>query len=347
MLPEQKYMHRCLQLAKNGLGTTYPNPLVGSVVVHNQQIIGEGWHYQAGEPHAEVQAIRRVKQEHVLSESTLYVNLEPCSHHGKTPPCADLIIEKKIPRVVVGCLDPNEKVAGRGIQKLQQAGIEVVVGVLEKESIELNRRFFTFHQKKRPYILLKWAVSQDGYIAPANQPPGTIVWLTQPSSRQLVHLWRSQEQAILAGTNTVRLDNPQLNVRLVSGPNPTRIILDKNRSIPLHYKVYDDQIKTLVITSQKPVDNPYLNTRYETLDFDKPWVDQLCELLYQYQIQSLIVEGGSYTLQQFINENLWDEARVFSAPINFGKGVKQPIFEGHLEREITLQLDRLKIYRNL
>lgn len=155
MLPEQKYMHRCLQLAKNGLGTTYPNPLVGSVVVHNQQIIGEGWHYQAGEPHAEVQAIRRVKQEHVLSESTLYVNLEPCSHHGKTPPCADLIIEKKIPRVVVGCLDPNEKVAGRGIQKLQQAGIEVVVGVLEKESIELNRRFFTFHQKKTALYSLK------------------------------------------------------------------------------------------------------------------------------------------------------------------------------------------------
>lgn len=340
-------MRRCLQLAKNGLGTTYPNPLVGSVIVYDRQIIGEGWHYRAGEPHAEVQAINRVSNPHWLRESTLYVNLEPCSHFGKTPPCADLIIEKKIPRVVVGCLDPNEKVAGRGIQKLKNAGIDVTVGVLEKESLDLNRRFFTFHQKKRPYIILKWAVSQDGFIAPANQPPETIVWLSQPSSRQLAHRWRSEEQAILVGTNTVLSDNPQLNVRQVSGPNPTRIIIDRNLSIPPDFKVYNDQVPTIFITAHTAAQNPYQHTVFETLDFDKPLVKQICALLYAFQIQSLIVEGGRYTLQQFIDENLWDEARVFTAPKKIGRGVQQPVFSGALHTEKTLQSDHLKIYRNL
>ena len=223
----EKYIKRCIELAKNGLGATYPNPLVGSVIVYKNKIIGEGWHQKAGAPHAEVNAINSVKDESLLNKSTIYVSLEPCSHFGKTPPCSDLIIAKGIKKVIIGTVDPFAEVAGRGIKKLMEAGCEVQVGILEKECQDLNKRFFTFHQKKRPYIILKWAQTTDGFIAPKVQEKREPVWITNQYSKQLVHKWRSEEQAILVGTNTAIADNPKLNTRLWNGKNPVRVVIDK------------------------------------------------------------------------------------------------------------------------
>lgn len=231
MTTHEFYMKRCIELAKNGLGTTYPNPLVGSVIVHDGKIIGEGWHKKAGEPHAEVNAVNSVKDKSLLKEATIYVSLEPCSHFGKTPPCCDLIIANKIPNVVVGTVDPFAKVAGNGIKKLIESGKNVTIGILEDECNELNKRFFTFHQKKRPYIILKWAETTDGFIAPISKEEKSPVWITNPYSRQLVHKWRTEEQAILVGTNTVLDDNPKLDARDFSGNNPVRIVLDKSGKI--------------------------------------------------------------------------------------------------------------------
>lgn len=317
---------RCIQLAYNGLGTTYPNPLVGCVIVHDGKIIGEGWHQKAGEPHAEVRAIASVKDKSLLAESTLYVSLEPCSHYGKTPPCADLIITHRIPRVVIGTTDPFAKVAGRGIEKLRAAGCEVTVGVMEKECRELNKRFFTFHEKKRPYIFLKWAETADGFIAPAYKDTLAPVWITDAYTRQEVHKMRSEEQAILVGVGTILADNPSLDTRDWYGKNPLRVIIDPHLHSPKEFKVWNDLQPTLFITNKEKVsDKNYgVQTEIISIDFTHNIPQQICGLLYQRNIQSLIVEGGAYTLQQFINAGLYDEMRIYKSEVSFGEGVKAP-----------------------
>jgi len=341
----EKYIKRCIELAKNGLGTTYPNPLVGSVIVCKDTIIGEGWHKKAGEPHAEVNAINSVKDKSLLKEATIYVSLEPCSHFGRTPPCSDLIIKNKIPNVVIGTVDPNIKVAGNGIKKLIEAGVNVTVGVLEPECHELNKRFFSFHQKKRPYIILKWAESQDGFISPLEKKEKKPVWITNPYSRQLVHKWRSEEQSILVGTQTVLEDNPNLNVRDWTGNNPVRIVLDQNNRIPKNSHILDNQIKTIVLTKYG-APNTQENTIFETIDFEQNLAKQITQILYQNQIQSVIIEGGRQTLQTFIDANLWDEARVFVGDVQLTAGTKSPIITKQFVEKYCIGNDELIILRN-
>ncbi|OMQ08059.1 bifunctional diaminohydroxyphosphoribosylaminopyrimidine deaminase/5-amino-6-(5-phosphoribosylamino)uracil reductase RibD [[Flexibacter] sp. ATCC 35103] len=343
----EKYIKRCIKLAQNGFGTTYPNPMVGSVVVYEDQIIGEGWHRKAGEPHAEVNAIQSVKDKSLLKKATIYVSLEPCSHFGKTPPCCDLIIEHKIPNVVVGTVDPNEKVAGNGIKKLIAAGANVVVGVLENECNELNKRFFTFHQKKRPYIILKWAESEDGFLSPEKEinQDRKPFWITNQYSRQLVHKWRSEEQAILVGTQTVIEDNPKLNTRDWSGNNPVRVVLDQNNRILKDSFIFDGSIKTIVFTKSETNDSTE-NTNFEIIDFNQDIIPQILAVLYQYQIQSIIIEGGLQTLQSFIDENIWDEARIFIGKSIFRKGTKAPIIQKKNLTKTFLAGDELLNIRN-
>lgn len=341
----EDYIARCIELAKNGFGTTYPNPMVGSVIVYNGEIIGEGWHQKAGEPHAEVNAIRSVKDPSLLNKATIYVSLEPCSHFGKTPPCCDLIIKNKIPNVVIGTVDSNIKVAGNGIKRLQEAGANVLVGILEKECYELNQRFFTFHEKKRPYIILKWAETQDGFIAPLQKEEQKPVWITNINSRQLVHKWRTEEQAILVGTQTVIDDNPKLNARDWEGNNPVRVVIDQNHRIPKTAHVFDNQTKTIVFSNKKST--PSLeNTILEVIDFQKNIAQQIADILFQHQIQSVIVEGGAQTLQTFIDANLWDEARVFIGNCTFEKGVKAPIMNTSPFKKEKIGTDELLIIRN-
>jgi len=313
----QKYMKRCIELAQQGLGTTYPNPMVGSIIVYNNQIIGEGWHYQAGMPHAEVNAIQSVKDQSLLPKATIYVSLEPCSHYGKTPPCSDLIIEKGIKKVVIGTVDPFAKVSGSGIKKLMNAGCEIVVGVLEKECQELNKRFFTFHKQKRPYIILKWAQTANDFIAPKTQKEKKPVWITNTYSRQLVHKWRVEEQAILVGNQTVIKDNPQLTARDWIGKHPLRVIIDPSGKIPNTSKVLDQTVQTLIITAKKHRKEDKDRVTYETLDTNLDTVQQICEILHKYNIQSVIIEGGTRTLQSFIDKKLWDEARIFTGTTTF------------------------------
>ena len=339
------FIARCIELAKNGFGTTYPNPMVGSVIVYDGEIIGEGWHRKAGDPHAEVNAIRSVKDPSVLDKSTIYVSLEPCSHFGKTPPCCDLIIENKIPNVVIGTVDSNIKVAGNGIKRLKEAGANVIVGILEKECHELNQRFFTFHEKKRPYIILKWAQTQDGFIAPLEKKEQKPVWITNSYSRQLVHKWRAEEQAILVGTQTVIDDNPQLNARDWNGNNPIRIVIDQNNRIPKTAHVFDNQDKTIVFSKNKAM-LASENIIYESIDFQQNIAQQILERLYQHQIQSIIIEGGAQTLQTFIDANLWDEARVFIGNSQFGKGLKAPILNTAPSKKEKIGTDELLIIRN-
>ncbi len=347
----QKYINRCIALAKNGLGTTYPNPLVGSVVVFNDEIIGEGWHKKAGEPHAEVNAIKSVKDKTLLLKSTIYVSLEPCSHFGKTPPCADLIIQYKIPNVVIGTLDPNEKVAGNGIKKLIEAGTHVTIGILEKECANLNKRFFTYHQKKRPYIILKWAETDDGYIAPdktlrqVDHTKLEPIWITNNHSRQMVHKWRTEEQAILVGTNTVLNDNPSLNARSFYGSSPIRIVLDKSGKINESFHVKNNSLKTIFLTENKDFKSTK-NCIYEYCAFDSHLIQNIIEILVKHNIQSLIVEGGSQTIQTFIDENTWDEARIFKGKNMFKKGLKAPIIKGLTVKKINLLDDQLILLKN-
>ncbi len=339
-------MSRCIQRAKNGLGTTYPNPLVGSVIVHNGEIIGEGWHYKAGQPHAEVNAIRSVENQELLKEATIYVSLEPCSHFGKTPPCVDLIIESGIKKVIVGSLDPNPKVAGRGIKKLMETGCELIVGVLENDCDELNKRFFTFHQKKRPYIFLKWAETADGFISPKSETRKETkpVWITNEFSRQLVHKMRGEEQSILVGTNTVLQDNPSLTVRNWTGENPVRIVVDRNLKIPKDLSVFDASSKTIAINEKETKTSE--NVDFEKILFSEEIPKQICEVLFQRNIQSVIIEGGAKTLQSFIDANLWDEALVFSGNKTFGEGIKAPTFKGVLISEEKIKEDTLRTYKN-
>ena len=344
MTTHEIYMKRCIELAKNGLGTTYPNPLVGSVIVHEGKIIGEGWHKKAGEAHAEVNAVNSVKDKSLLKEATIYVSLEPCSHFGKTPPCCDLIIANEIPNVVVGTVDPFAKVAGNGIKKLIESGKNVTVGVLEDECNELNKRFFTFHQKKRPYIILKWAESADGFIAPISKEEKKPVWITNPYSRQLVHKWRTEEQAILVGTNTVLDDNPKLDARDFIGNNPIRVVIDKSGKISENYHVKDNSQKTIFITEKENFISTE-NCIYENVIFTN-LIPSICDILYKNEIQSVIVEGGYKTLQSFIDANLWDEARVFKGKTTFQNGTIAPIISGKPVASFDIIDDELKIFSN-
>jgi diaminohydroxyphosphoribosylaminopyrimidine deaminase/5-amino-6-(5-phosphoribosylamino)uracil reductase len=325
------YIKRCLHIAKNGLGNTRPNPMVGAVVVYNNRIIGEGFTSAYGGNHAEVNAINSVTDQSLLNKSTLYVTLEPCSHFGKTPPCSDLIVKHKIPEVVIGCIDDNPEVAGKGIAKLKASGCTVTVGVLEAECKEHHKRFFTFHNKRRPYIILKWAETKDGFIAPITKNEQKPVWITNSYSRQLVHKWRTEEQAILVGTNTVIEDNPSLTVRDWAGENPIRIILDRESKLNSDLNVFNDAAETLSITNLD-------------IDFKKPIAIQIADILFKKNINSIIIEGGSQTLQTFINENLWDEARVFMGDVEFKKGIKAPRLEGKLLSESRIKNDLLRKY---
>lgn len=347
----EKYINRCLDLAKNGLGNTYPNPMVGAVIVHENKIIGEGWHQQAGKPHAEVNAIASVKDESLLKQSSIYVNLEPCSHYGKTPPCSDLIIEKGIKKVVIGMLDPFEKVAGRGIQKLISAGCNVQVGVLEKECKELNKRFLCYHMQKRPYLILKWAASQDGFLSPYLFPEvpknPAPVWITGNQSKQLVHKWRSQEQAILVGANTVLADQPSLTTRLWKGKNPTRIVIDPHLKLDVSSKVFNEEAKSIWIHDAKLECKANENSICEGINFEDNPLQELMQVLYTHEIQSLIVEGGAYTLNAFIEANLWDEARVFNGKSIFNKGTAAPkLPNSKLISEEFINQDQLNLYKN-
>ncbi len=319
--------------------------MVGSVIVHNDKIIGEGWHKKSGEPHAEVNAINSVKDKSLLKEATIYVSLEPCSHFGKTPPCCDLIIKNKIPNVVIGTEDPNIKVAGNGIKKLIEAGANVTVGFLEDECNELNKLFFTFHQKKRPYVILKWAESQDGFIAPLIRSEQKPVWITNEFSRQLVHKWRSEEQAILVGTNTVIDDNPKLDVRDWTGNNPIRIVLDPNNRIPKDRAIFDNKVKTLIISNSisSVIEE---NTTFEGIVFEKNPVQQILDILYKYQIQSVIIEGGRQTLQTFIDSAIWDEARIFIGNNYLEKGIKAPLIALKNIERLSIGNDELIKARN-
>ncbi|MEW2922324.1 bifunctional diaminohydroxyphosphoribosylaminopyrimidine deaminase/5-amino-6-(5-phosphoribosylamino)uracil reductase RibD [Muricauda sp. ANG21] len=343
----QKYILRSIELGKKGLGSTAPNPMVGCVIVHNEKIIGEGYTSPYGGPHAEVNAINSVRDKSLLSGATLYVTLEPCSHYGKTPPCADLILAHKIPEVVIGIKDPHDKVAGKGIEKLEASGCKVTIGVLENECREHLKRFLTYQQQKRPYIILKWAETADGFIAPdpnmrkTNPEP---FWITNPYSKQLVHQWRSQEQAILVGTNTVLEDNPKLNTRNWAGKNPVRVVLDKNLKIDSHFHVMDRSVKTLVITQIEEKSKYFDGIDYEMIDFSKPIASQICEVLYRHSITSVIVEGGAQTLQTFMYAGLWDEARIFKAQKFFVKGLAAPRIQGKLRSEESILSDTLSIY---
>jgi diaminohydroxyphosphoribosylaminopyrimidine deaminase / 5-amino-6-(5-phosphoribosylamino)uracil reductase len=336
--PEENiFMERAFQLASLGLGTVSPNPLVGCVLVHEKKIIGEGFHKKYGESHAEPNAIRSVKEQNLLSSATLYVNLEPCSHWGKTPPCADLIIEKKIPKVVISNKDPNPLVAGKGIEKLEKAGIEVVLGVLENEGNWLNRRFFTYQTKKRPYIILKWAQTQNGFIARENFDSK---WISNVYSRQLVHKWRSEEDAILVGFNTALHDNPQLNVREMAGRNPLRLLIDKDLHIPTTHHLFDQSQKTIVFNALKSgVEN---EVEFIQLKQEED-LNPLLFALFERKVQSIIVEGGSKTLEKFIEQDLWDEARIFTSKAVFEKGIKAPNLAGKLISKTDIFVDDLEI----
>ena len=344
------YIKRCIQLAKNGLSNTYPNPMVGSVIVYNRNIIGEGWHYQAGQPHAEVNAINSVIDKTLLKEATIYVSLEPCSHFGKTPPCSDLIIASGIKKVIIGTVDPFAKVSGNGIKKLKNAGCEVTVGILEKECQELNKRFFTFHNKKRPYISLKWAQSSDNFLSPESElnKKREPIWITNRYSKQQVHKQRAQEQAILVGTNTVVADNPSLNTRLWKGTNCTRVVLDLNLRIPTNSTIFNGSHSTIIITSDNTQKNRE-NLIYEIVDTSLPIATQICNILYKHQIQSLIIEGGQQTIQTFIDSNLWDEAYVYTGnQVQFSEGTKAPTLNktAKLFSCTQIKTDTLRIYQN-
>lgn len=329
MNEDERYMARCIQLARHGRSGAAPNPMVGAVIVHEGRIIGEGYHIRCGEAHAEVNAVRSVKpaDEALLAHSTIYVSLEPCSHYGKTPPCADLIIAKGIRRVVVGCVDPFSEVSGRGINRLRQAGIEVKVGVLEEECLQLNRHFITSHTQKRPYLILKWAQSADGFMDKTRTSSATPpVIFSNPYTAMLVHRLRANVHAIMVGYRTALLDNPSLTVRQWTGRQPVRVVLDRQLTLPDTLHLFDGQVPTLVFTeSVSHPDKP--GVEYITIDYSHPVLPQILTALHDRHIQSLLVEGGATLLQSFIDSGLWDEARIETSPIRLSEGVKAPLLE--------------------
>jgi len=342
-----KFMKRCLDLAIKAEGMTYPNPVVGSVIVYEGKIIGEGYHTKPGGPHAEVVSINSVKDKKLLASSAIYVSLEPCSHFGKTPPCTDLIISHRIPEVVVGTTDTSDKVSGKGLSKLKAAGCKVIVGVAEEECRRINRRFFTFHEKKRPYITLKWAQSADGFIDVrredyAKERP---VWITGETERILVHKWRASEQTILIGGETVRADNPLLNVREWKGSNPLRIILSGSGSLPGELAM-SRQIGSQVIFSFYPDKINIPGSVVVKLNNHEPSAVQIVEYLFRCGIQSLFIEGGAKVLNHFISLGLWDEARIFTGHQIFKDGIKGPVIEGKLYSKTKFSKSSLEIILN-
>lgn len=345
MTAEEKYMMRCLQLAENGLGNVAPNPMVGAVIVHDGKIIGEGFHREYGGPHAEVNAIEDVLKNHsedILADSSLFVNLEPCSHHGKTPPCCDLILLKKIKKIFIAMKDPFAQVNGEGIRKLTNAGLDVVTGICEKEAQELNRRFIHFHIQKRPYVILKYAQSLDGFISPKNPTPENR-WITNSFSKKLVHKWRSEEPAIMVGTKTAILDNPELTVREWPGKDPLRIVIDRTLKLPEHLHLLNGKVKTLIINEKK---NHIDGLReWHQLNFNEAVLPQLMTFMHDRNIQSVIVEGGLQLLQKFIDAGIWEEARILTGDKWLGSGIQAPKIEGEIFFQTTIVKDRLVVLR--
>ncbi|WP_373520720.1 bifunctional diaminohydroxyphosphoribosylaminopyrimidine deaminase/5-amino-6-(5-phosphoribosylamino)uracil reductase RibD [Aquiflexum sp.] len=339
MNQDEKYMLRAFELASQGLGSVSPNPMVGCVIVHDDKIIGEGYHEEYGKAHAEPNAVASVKNPDLLPLSTVYVTLEPCAHWGKTPPCANLLVEKMVKKVVIGTVDTNPLVGGKGIQILKDTGIEVVTGVLDKKVREQNKRFFTFMEKKRPYIILKWAQTKDGFIARENFDSK---WISNPYSRQLVHRWRSEEDAIMVGTLTAKYDNPQLNVRELLGKNPIRIVVDRNLTLDNGLHLFDQRQATICYNQVKSEKSDNLERVKLPIGFN---LKEILTDMYERKIQSLIVEGGAQLLNKFIQENLWDEARVFTGQVQFGSGIPAPKIHGSIINEMEIMGDLLTITR--
>jgi diaminohydroxyphosphoribosylaminopyrimidine deaminase/5-amino-6-(5-phosphoribosylamino)uracil reductase len=342
----EKYMKRCLGLARLGAGNVSPNPMVGCVIVHNDTIIGEGYHENYGEAHAEVNAVNAVQNTELLKESTLYVSLEPCAHFGLTPPCSNLIIENKIPNVVIGTIDSFAKVAGKGIERMRKAGINVQVGILEKECREINKRFFTFHEKHRPYIFLKWAETTDGFIDfdRTKNEFGEPSWITGEKALVRVHQMRAEEDAILVGTNTALKDNPSLTVRHCHGRNPIRLVIDNHLRLPKNLTLFDETVKTIVFNSIKNEETGKIE--YVKIDFNKKIIPQILKILYQLNVQSLIVEGGKQMLDSFMEANVWDEAFRFVGNKLFTNGIKAPKISGLMNYSEIIDSDQLFVYRN-
>lgn len=343
---DEIYMQRCLELAIMGMGNVSPNPMVGCVIVHEHKIIGEGYHQQFGKAHAEVNAINDVIANYgdlapaLLKNATAYVNLEPCAHFGKTPPCADLLVKHQLKKVVIGNTDPFSDVNGQGIEKLKSAGIAVESSLLSDQCSLLNRRFFTRIKQQRPFIILKWAQTADGYFAPSND---VQQWITGPMAKQLAQTWRSEEDAILVGKRTALIDNPQLTNRTTNGKNPIRIVIDKNLEIPLTHHIFNDQAKTIIFNEVKT--DVINNIHYVQMEDMQYYLAQkIAFQLYLMDIQSVIIEGGIQILTQFINANLWDEARIFTSKTAWKEGLKAPKIDGNIKERIVLADDELTIY---
>ncbi|WP_439488583.1 bifunctional diaminohydroxyphosphoribosylaminopyrimidine deaminase/5-amino-6-(5-phosphoribosylamino)uracil reductase RibD [Algoriphagus sp.] len=341
MATDSLYMRRALELAELGRGNVSPNPMVGCVIEHQDRIIGEGYHQEYGKAHAEVNAVEAVKNQELLAESTVYVTLEPCAHFGKTPPCANLLVEKKVKKVVIAAFDTNPLVGGKGIQILRDAGIEVEIGLLEAEARIQNKRFFTQIEKKRPYVILKWAQTLDGYVAREDY---SSKWITNASSRQLVHKWRAEEDAIMVGKNTAKYDDPALNVRDWVGKNPLRIVIDSNLELPNSLKLFDEAVPTLCFNSQKSEKKGTLEYVKMSSDFQ---IEDILAELQQRKTQSVIVEGGSYLLNRFLKSELWDEARVFTSRNKFVQGIQAPFVPVPVSETIEILDDTLRIYHHV
>lgn len=345
---DEQYMQQCIALAGKGLGRVQPNPLVGAVIVHHNRIIAEGYHQQYGAAHAEVEALEALYRKYpteapsLLAESTLYVNLEPCSHQGKTPPCADRIIKEKIKKVVIANIDPFSAVNGNGITRLQQAGLEVKLGVLKEEGEFLNRRFFTYHRLQRPFVILKWAESADGFMNALGQQTTAI---SSSESQVISHQWRSEEQSILVGTHTALIDNPHLTTRAVIGRNPVRLVIDRNLKIPKEQHLFDSEAKTIVFNDRYT--GVEANIQYVQIDFYGLVPQFILYQLYLMEIQSVIVEGGSYTLQSFLQYDLWDEIRIIESPKILEEGLKSPVINGTPKYIQQLETDKIRYYHRL
>lgn len=343
---QEIYMNRCIELARQALGSVAPNPMVGAVVVYKKNIIGEGFHRGFGCVHAEAAAIESVRDKTLLKKSELYVNLEPCSHQGKTPACTGLILNYKIPKVFIGTPDPNPLVAGKGIHVLKNNGVDITAGISEHSCIELNKRFFMHHIYNRPFVILKWAQTADGFIDVIRKSGQSVGpnWISNEFSRILVHKWRSEEQAIMAGTNTVKLDDPMLNTREWHGNNPLRIILDRNLDLTKNYKIFKSGIKTLIINEKSS--HQEKNFEYIRLEFNDKLLQKIMHELFKRNIQSVIIEGGKMLIESFINANLWDEARIFTGNKEFMRGICAPLIQSKVNFTETIQDDQLTIYRN-
>ncbi|MDZ4669132.1 MAG: bifunctional diaminohydroxyphosphoribosylaminopyrimidine deaminase/5-amino-6-(5-phosphoribosylamino)uracil reductase RibD [bacterium] len=350
MFQENVWMERCLELARLGSGKVAPNPMVGAVVVAHGKIIGEGWHHQFGMAHAEVNAIENVKDKSLLKEAVLYVNLEPCFHYGKTPPCANLIIAHNIPEVVVGMRDPNPLVAGKGVELLRNAGIKVSVGVLEDKCLALNKRFICSYTKHRPYVILKWAQTLNGFLSPDATKMSKEQFekerhITGFLVQKLVHKWRTQEDAIMVATHTVELDNPALDARAWEGRAPARVVLDQKLRLPLDLKVFNAPQKTFIVNGSKDLIKD--NLHYLKVDFSSDWLAQMLAKLHHERVQSLVIEGGAKLLNTVVEQLLWDEAIVFYSPKHISTGVVAPTIGGSLGEQEEIDGVKMRQYFNL